>query len=217
MDQLSKRSVLMTSSGGVSATQPLVLSDAIPGALVRDVLLVVGSAGLVGLLAQISIHLSFTPVPITGQTLGVLLTSTALGWRRGAAAMVLYALAGVVGVPWFAAGTSGLRRCLLRLHRRLHRLLGGLRPPGRAGQRPSTALQRRRDARRRDRDVHDRCRLAGRRPPRRGVPGDRARLHPILDRRRDQVRAGRRPAAERLAVARRPFRALTRRARRPDR
>ena len=107
MDQLSKRSVLMTSSGGVSATQPLVLSDAIPGALVRDVLLVVGSAGLVGLLAQISIHLSFTPVPITGQTLGVLLTSTALGWRRGAAAMVLYALAGVVGVPWFAAGTSG--------------------------------------------------------------------------------------------------------------
>jgi biotin transport system substrate-specific component len=86
MDHMPKGSVLMTSAGGVTARQPLVLSDVIPGALVRDVLLVVGSAGLVGLLAQISIHLSFTPVPITGQTLGVLLTSTALGWRPGAPA-----------------------------------------------------------------------------------------------------------------------------------
>ncbi len=107
MDQLPKRSVLATRGGGMAAPQPLVLSDVIPGALVRDIALVVGSAGLVGLLAQISIHLSFTPVPITGQTLGVLLTSTALGWRRGGAAMLLYALAGLVGVPWFAAGTSG--------------------------------------------------------------------------------------------------------------
>jgi biotin transport system substrate-specific component len=107
MDQLPNRSVLATSAGGTFASQPLVLSDLIPGALVRDVLLVLSSAGLVGLLAQISIHLSFTPVPITGQTLGVLLTSTALGWRRGTAAMLLYALAGVIGVPWFAHGTSG--------------------------------------------------------------------------------------------------------------
>jgi biotin transport system substrate-specific component len=54
---------------------PLVLADLIPGTLVRDVLLVVGAAGFVGLLAQISIHLSFTPVPITAQTLGVLLAA----------------------------------------------------------------------------------------------------------------------------------------------
>ncbi|HZE05331.1 MAG TPA: biotin transporter BioY [Solirubrobacteraceae bacterium] len=86
---------------------PAVLADLVPGTLARDVLLVAGGAGLVGLLAQISIHLSFTPVPITGQTLGVLLVGTALGWRRGLAALALYAVAGVVGVPWFAAGTSG--------------------------------------------------------------------------------------------------------------
>jgi biotin transport system substrate-specific component len=72
-----------------------------------DVALVVAAAAFVGLLAQISIKLSFTPVPITGQTLGVLLAGTALGWRRGAAAMALYALAGVAGVPWFAQGGSG--------------------------------------------------------------------------------------------------------------
>jgi biotin transport system substrate-specific component len=107
MDQRPKRAVLATGASSLTMREPLVLSDAIPGAVVRDIALVVGSAGLVGLLAQISIHLSITPVPITGQTLGVLLTSTALGWRRGAAAMVLYALAGLVGIPWFAAGTSG--------------------------------------------------------------------------------------------------------------
>ena len=85
----------------------VVLADLLPGHLVRDAGLVVGAAGFVGLLAQISLHLPFTPVPITGQTLGVLLAGTALGWRRAAAAMALYAVAGVAGVPWFAAGTSG--------------------------------------------------------------------------------------------------------------
>ena len=85
----------------------LVLADLLPGALVRDVLLVIGAAGFVGLLAQVSIHLSFTPVPITGQTLGVLLAGTSLGWRRGGAAMALYGVAGVAGVPWFADHSSG--------------------------------------------------------------------------------------------------------------
>jgi biotin transport system substrate-specific component len=91
----------------------LVLADLVAGSRSRvtriawDVALVAGAAGFVGLLAQISIKLSFTPVPITGQTLGVLLAGTALGWKRGAAAMALYALAGVAGVPWFAGAASG--------------------------------------------------------------------------------------------------------------
>jgi biotin transport system substrate-specific component len=46
-------------------------------------------------------------VPITGQTLGVLLAGTALGWRRAASSMALYAIAGLAGVPWFAGATSG--------------------------------------------------------------------------------------------------------------
>ncbi len=85
----------------------LVLGDLLPGLLVRDSLLVVGAACLVGLLAQLSIRLSFTPVPITGQTFGVLLSGTVLGWRRGTAAMALYAVAGVAGVPWFADHAHG--------------------------------------------------------------------------------------------------------------
>jgi biotin transport system substrate-specific component len=101
------------SSVAIARPRPLVLGDLIApnssraGQVVRDVLLVVGAAGFVGLLAQVSIHLSFTPVPITGQTLGVLLAGTALGWRRAAASMALYAIAGVAGVPWFAGATSG--------------------------------------------------------------------------------------------------------------
>jgi biotin transport system substrate-specific component len=91
----------------------LVLADLVAtsrgraASIAWDVALVVGAAAFVGLLAQISIKLSFTPVPITGQTLGVLLAGTALGWRRGAAAMALYAVAGLAGVPWFAGATSG--------------------------------------------------------------------------------------------------------------
>ena len=87
--------------------QPLVLADLVPGALLRDVVLVVAAAGFVGALAQISIHLSWTPVPITGQTLGVLVSGTALGWKRGGLAMILYGAAGLAGVPWFADHTHG--------------------------------------------------------------------------------------------------------------
>jgi len=84
-----------------------VLADTVPRSFLVDVALVVGSAALVGALAQVAIKLSFTPVPITGQTLGVMLVGTALGWRRAFAAMALYVLAGVAGVPWFTGHASG--------------------------------------------------------------------------------------------------------------
>jgi len=97
----------MSTTVVVPRREPTVLADLIPGTLVRDVSLVIGAAAFVGVLAQFSIHLSFTPVPITGQTLGVLLAGTSLGWKRGAAAMGLYGLAGLAGVPWFASHQSG--------------------------------------------------------------------------------------------------------------
>lgn len=84
-----------------------VLADLVPASLLAEIALVVGAAALVGALAQISIHLSFTPVPITGQTLGVMLAGTALGWRRAGLAMSLYLVAGIAGVPWFAGHSSG--------------------------------------------------------------------------------------------------------------
>jgi biotin transport system substrate-specific component len=84
-----------------------VLADLLPRTVVANVALVVGAAMLMGALAQISIPLGFTPVPLTGQTLGVMLIGTALGWRRALAAMGLYVAVGVAGVPWFADHASG--------------------------------------------------------------------------------------------------------------
>lgn len=74
----------------------------------RDMFLVAGASLLVAALAQVSIPLPFTPVPITGQTLGVLLMGIVLGSRRAAIAMALYLLEGAIGLPFFAEGRSGL-------------------------------------------------------------------------------------------------------------
>ncbi len=84
-----------------------VLADLIPGALVRDAVLVAAGAGLTGLAAQVSIHTPLSPVPFTLQTLAVLVVGASLGTVRGALSMVLYAAAGVVGMPWFANHTHG--------------------------------------------------------------------------------------------------------------
>ena len=91
----------------IATVGPRTLADVIPGGLVRNIVLVVGGAGLVGLTAQVSFPLPFTPVPVTLQTFSVLLVGAVLGSRRGAASMGLYLLAGVVGVPWFSEHRSG--------------------------------------------------------------------------------------------------------------
>ena len=86
--------------------RPRVLADLVPGGLARDLLLVGGAAALTGLAAQVAIPL--WPVPVTLQTLTVLLAGAALGPVRGAAAMGLYLAVGAAGVPWFAQQHSGL-------------------------------------------------------------------------------------------------------------
>lgn len=91
----------------VAVRRPLVLADLVPGARLRDVALVVGGAAFVGLAAQLSVPIPGTPVPVTGQTLAVLLSVAALGSVRGVASMLLYLVAGIAGVPWFAGGESG--------------------------------------------------------------------------------------------------------------
>ncbi len=95
-------------SSAALPTRGIVLADLLPGARTRDVLLILGGAGLTGIAAQASIHIpSITPVPFTLQTAAVLLTGAALGSVRGLTSMLVYLLAGVVGVPWFANHNSG--------------------------------------------------------------------------------------------------------------
>lgn len=62
---------------------------------------------LMALLAQMSVPLPFTPVPMTGQILGVILLSLTLGRSRSTASIFLYLLAGAVGLPFFAQAHSG--------------------------------------------------------------------------------------------------------------
>jgi len=75
---------------------------------VFETVLVVGSVLLMALLAQIRIPLGFTPVPITGQTLGVLLVGSLVGTRLGAISMIVYLAVATMGLPFFAGGSSGI-------------------------------------------------------------------------------------------------------------
>lgn len=84
-----------------------VLADLLPNVVLRDALVVLGGAGLIGLSAQVAFPLPGTPVPVTGQTFGVLLTGCALGSRRAPLASALYVVLGLVGLPWFAHASAG--------------------------------------------------------------------------------------------------------------
>jgi biotin transport system substrate-specific component len=72
-----------------------------------DLALILGGSLLVTLSAQIAIHLPFSPVPITGQTLAVLLVGALLGSRRGALSLIVYLSEGAAGLPVFAGGNAG--------------------------------------------------------------------------------------------------------------
>jgi biotin transport system substrate-specific component len=89
------------------AYRPRVLADLVPGSVLRDFALVAGAAAATGIAAQIAVPLPYTPVPLSLQTLTVLLAGAALGPLRGGLGMLLYLIAGVVGVPWFSEQRSG--------------------------------------------------------------------------------------------------------------
>ncbi len=85
-----------------------VLADLVPGALVRDVGLVLAVAALTALAAQVRIPLPGSPVPITGSTFAVLLGAAALGPLRGSLAQAVYVAVGLAGLPVFTNGSSGV-------------------------------------------------------------------------------------------------------------
>lgn len=67
---------------------------------------------MIALLAQLSLRLPFSPVPITGQTLGVLLVGALLGSRRGVLSVLAYLGQGAIGLPVFAGGAGGISHLL---------------------------------------------------------------------------------------------------------
>ena len=88
---------------------PITVGERTP-TRVRHVALIVAGTLIVALTAQIVIPT--VPVPFTGQTLGVLAVGAALGFRRGATALLLYLALGAAGLAVFAEGSSGVAQIL---------------------------------------------------------------------------------------------------------
>ncbi|CAN1524966.1 BioY Uncharacterized conserved protein [Candidatus Nanopelagicaceae bacterium] len=80
-----------------------------------EALFVVGGIGFISLLAQISLPVPGSPVPVTGQTLAVLLIGTTYGARLGFITFATYLLAGIAGAPIFAPSATSANHGLDRL------------------------------------------------------------------------------------------------------
>lgn len=97
----------MTTAVPLPAQRPLVLADVLGRSRTRDVALVVTAALFTAALAQIAIPVPGSPVPITGQTLAVVLTAAALGPHRGLAGQALYLILGAIGLPFYSEASGG--------------------------------------------------------------------------------------------------------------
>ncbi|MFZ3217398.1 MAG: biotin transporter BioY [Candidatus Acidiferrales bacterium] len=94
-------------------SQSKVLADRIYSGegIAADAVRIAAANILLVLCAHVVIPLPWTPVPITGQTFGVLLVGVLLGSRRGAITLILYLLEGLAGLPVFQPlGLPGLAR-----------------------------------------------------------------------------------------------------------
>ena len=76
--------------------------------LLGDVVRIIAFSFLITLFARISIHFGDNAVPITGQTLAVLLTGAVLGARLGMLATLMYLVQGMAGMHVYAGGAFGL-------------------------------------------------------------------------------------------------------------
>lgn len=79
-------------------------------AILFDCLTVFSGSLFIAMLSQISFHTGFSAVPLTLQTLAVLLMGGLLGSKKGALAVMTYLAEGSLGIPVFAGGAAGLAK-----------------------------------------------------------------------------------------------------------
>lgn len=77
-----------------------------------SILQVLGASLFLALCSQISIPLYFSPVPLSGQTFGVMLIGATMGSRKGLLSVLAYLAEGSFGLPVFAGGSWGLMNLL---------------------------------------------------------------------------------------------------------
>src|SRR5271170_2498929 len=75
--------------------------------IAKQVAIVLAASLFVALCARVTVPLPFTPVPLTLQNFGVLAVGLVLGSRRGFAALALYLIEGVCGMPVFSPAILG--------------------------------------------------------------------------------------------------------------
>src|SRR3712207_9217311 len=88
--------------------RPLVLADLVPAVRARDVGLVALGVLFTALPAQVAVPVPGSPVPITGQTLAVVLTAASLGPVRGVAVQVAYIAVAGLGLPFYSEPSGGI-------------------------------------------------------------------------------------------------------------
>ena len=88
-----------------SISRPVLADRLVARSWATDVALVLGGVAFTSALAQVQVPM--WPVPITGQTLAVMLVGATLGARRGALSMLTYLVLGVAGLPIFAEFSGG--------------------------------------------------------------------------------------------------------------
>lgn len=93
------------STEAIALSRPTLADRFVPRTAVNNAVLIVGGTLVVGASAQLAVQL--WPVPITGQTLAVLLVGATLGTWRGAVSLALYLAAGLAGAPLFAEFSGG--------------------------------------------------------------------------------------------------------------
>jgi len=86
--------------GGEKILLPEINNKAL--VLLKDLVLIFSFSFLTAISAKFKIEIG--PVPITLQTLVVLLSGAFLGAKKGATSQVFYLLGGVAGFPWFSRG-----------------------------------------------------------------------------------------------------------------
>ncbi|MEE8341293.1 MAG: biotin transporter BioY [Candidatus Neomarinimicrobiota bacterium] len=75
--------------------------------LTTNLAIVLSGSIILALLARLSIPVPFSPIPITGQTFGILFLGALLGSRLGMLSVIMYIMEGIIGIPVFAGGTAG--------------------------------------------------------------------------------------------------------------
>jgi len=90
-----------------TTANPRVLVESISLTWVKNLVSVLTGTAFIAVMAQVSIPLPFTPVPLTGQTLAVLLTAASLGTWRSLSASSLYLLLAVAGLPVLTPQADG--------------------------------------------------------------------------------------------------------------